>query len=429
MVFVPELGFDALWYHLTLPKLWLFKHQWYFPGGLLYYSVMPRLAETIAIPLISVSGYVGPKLIQYFSGLVCSYLIFKLINRFTTSKNLAWVAVNLFYFTWLVSWQSSSAYIDLFRTCLEFSALYFLITKPSSFIHAGIFLGLAIGTKYHSLATLLMFAVIFKNYKIIIPSLVLSLPWFVIAYHFTGNPIYPLLTPITAHAQMVGLSPDFFSPLSIFARILFAPLHLMFPFDDFFSPIIGLVYLLSLPNIFSRNIAHRTLALVSFLGTCLVLVTPPPSSRYLLVFVPAMIVSAVIFVSKIKTKYQQIFIILALLSTLFVLTARLYSFRKNLPFILGHQTQNEFLTQMSSRLPDTFVDSDNFVQDNLKDKKILIDKLHNLYYFPYNFDHTSWATNTADYDYLVTTDTDPSSTSAKLIHTNPIGIQIYKLGL
>ena len=41
-VFTPEIGFDALWYHLTLPKLWLLKHQWHFNGGLLYYSVMPR---------------------------------------------------------------------------------------------------------------------------------------------------------------------------------------------------------------------------------------------------------------------------------------------------------------------------------------------------------------------------------------------------
>src|SRR5262245_28880466 len=31
----PELGFDALWYHLTLPKLYLLNHEIFFiPGGL-----------------------------------------------------------------------------------------------------------------------------------------------------------------------------------------------------------------------------------------------------------------------------------------------------------------------------------------------------------------------------------------------------------
>src|SRR5262245_17284235 len=35
----PERGFDALWYHLTLPKLYLLNHSIFFiPGGLLYYS-------------------------------------------------------------------------------------------------------------------------------------------------------------------------------------------------------------------------------------------------------------------------------------------------------------------------------------------------------------------------------------------------------
>ena len=40
----PELGFDALWYHLTLPKIYLENHSINFlPGGLFYYSAMPKL--------------------------------------------------------------------------------------------------------------------------------------------------------------------------------------------------------------------------------------------------------------------------------------------------------------------------------------------------------------------------------------------------
>src|ERR1700691_819583 len=39
----PELAFDSLWYHLTLPKLYLLHHAVYhIPGGLLYYSDMPK---------------------------------------------------------------------------------------------------------------------------------------------------------------------------------------------------------------------------------------------------------------------------------------------------------------------------------------------------------------------------------------------------
>lgn len=109
-VFVPEIGFDALWYHLTLPKLWLFKHQWFFSGGLLYYSAMPRLAELIFIPLVGLSGYIGPKLVQFISGLGTCYLIYKISRNLGLNKLLSLLAVNLFYLTWLVSWQSGSAY-------------------------------------------------------------------------------------------------------------------------------------------------------------------------------------------------------------------------------------------------------------------------------------------------------------------------------
>src|SRR5579872_1096003 len=46
----PELGFDALWYHLPLPKLYLISHSIsYIPGGLLFYSTMPKLIELLYV--------------------------------------------------------------------------------------------------------------------------------------------------------------------------------------------------------------------------------------------------------------------------------------------------------------------------------------------------------------------------------------------
>ena len=44
----PELGFDALWYHLTEAKLfWHTKSLTPIPGNLLYWSGFPRLMELI----------------------------------------------------------------------------------------------------------------------------------------------------------------------------------------------------------------------------------------------------------------------------------------------------------------------------------------------------------------------------------------------
>src|SRR5579859_945597 len=60
----PELAFDALWYHLTLPKIYLLDHKiFYIPGGLFYYSAMPKLAEMIYIGALSLGNEITAKFV------------------------------------------------------------------------------------------------------------------------------------------------------------------------------------------------------------------------------------------------------------------------------------------------------------------------------------------------------------------------------
>lgn len=417
IVFTPEIGFDALWYHLTLPKLWLFKHQWYIPGGLLYYSVMPRLPETLFIPLVKFTGYIGPKFIQFLSGLGAAYLTFRLARLAKLSRTLAFFAMMTFYITWLVAWQSGSAYIDLIRTFLELLALIALI--KGKWVRGGIFLGLALGTKWLVLGSLAIYAVIF-GLQIVFPALLVAAPWFIIAYHFTGNPIYPVFEPFMAH--MIA------TPQLILKRLFLSPLVISKPPDDFLTPLAGLFLIFSLITIFkTKNHILKKLGLLAACGTFFTISIDPPSSRYLLPYFPAMIVSAFWFISKQKKVLRLAFYYLLLGSFVFVITLRLIAVKKYIPYLLGRETQEEFLYSLRGRLPDTFVDTDHFVTDNLNGSSILIDKLHNLYYFPYDFDHTSWATGTKVYDYLVTQGQDPTGVNGTLIHTNNMGIQIFRL--
>jgi hypothetical protein len=418
-VFTPEIGFDALWYHLTLPKLWLFKHQWHFSGGLLYYSVMPRLTETIYIPLIKFTSYIGPKLVQYLSALGIGLVIWKITSKLNLSFFMKSLAVSLFYCTWLVSWESGSAYIDLFRTFLEIAALYFLLFKSQKL--GGVFLGLAIGTKWLSLGSLAIYTLVFGS-GLLLPALLVASPWFLIAYHFTGNPVYPMFAPILQNSlASIG---------QIIKNFLLLPFVVTIPFDDFFSPMLFLLVIFSTLTLFSRHKQIRQISLVGILGAIFSVALNPPSSRYLLPFFPALIISSVYLASFLKVNLQKIFLSLTVISAFLILFLRLFATAKYLPFILGKEDQNAFLTQYSSRLPDTFIDSDSFVQKNLSpNSKILIDKLHNLYYFPYNFDHTSWAATDSGYDYLITKDTPPDSIHGQLLHTNTVGIQVYKLTL
>ncbi len=416
-IFTPEIGFDALWYHLTLPKLWLTNHQWFFKGGLLYYSVMPRLSETIFIPLIKLTGYVGPKFVQYLSGIGVCFLIWKITSKLKLSLVLRSIAVSIFYCTWLVSWQSGSAYIDLFRTFLETTALYFLIS--GSWKKGGIFLGLAVGTKLLALGSVAILALVF-GFPLILPALLLSLPWFIVAFKFTGNPVYPMFDSILHNS---------FSPIfPIVGRLLILPIALTFPFDDFISPLIFLLVILSSFSLFDKNKLIRKIALVGILGAAFSISLEPPSSRYFLPYFPAIVISAVALVGHFKARLQTVFVFICILSSVFILSLRVYADKKYLPFILGKQTQNEFLTEYSDRLPDTFIDSDSFVEKNIpKNSRILIDKLHNLYYFPFGFDHTSWISSPTGYDYFITIGTRPEEIKGELIHTNSLGIQVYKL--
>jgi len=414
-VFTPEIGFDALWYHLTLPKLWLMKKQWYFPGGLLYYSAMPRLAETVFIPLIAITGSIGPKFVQFASGLGTAFLTYKVARLIKINSYYSSLAAFSFYITWLVSWQSGSAYIDLIRTFLEIFSLWCLFR--GQWIKGGMLLGLAIGTKWLSLGSLFIYALVFGP-RIIFPALFVASPWFYLAFRFTLNPIYPLFEPFLSHTLP--------AVKAIIIRLFLSPLYLTKPVDDFLTPLSGVFFILCLFSFFRFSGKPRKIAAIGILGTFFSLLPNPPSSRFFLPYLPVVVISAFYFLSHQSNQVKRAFQYLLVLSFLLILSLRLIAFKKYTPYLLGLETQNQFLTRVSANLPDTFIDSDSFIKDNLKGKKILIDKLHNLYYFPYDFDHTSWVQDYHRYDYLVTS-AEMNNQGWELVHINQAGIRVYKI--
>ncbi len=415
-VFTPEIGFDALWYHLTLPKLWLLNNQYYFSGGLLYYSVMPRLTEWIFTPLIYFFGTTGPKFLQLLSGLGVCWLTYKIARAQNLGRNLSVLASCLFYISFLVSWQSSSGYIDLFRSFLEVSALYMFLSKKKTL--GAILLGLSLGTKWLALFSVVIYGLVF-GLSIIPISLLVALPWFVTSYMYTGNPVFPLFSSI--------LQNGFQTLFGTINNLFTAPVMFTFPFDDFISPVAGLLFSLAAVSLLFENTPRKKIIYLGLLGGLSTLVLNPPSARFFLPYYPAVIIAAMFFIQKMPLKLQNLFYSLFFLSAVAVVILRINSFRKNIDFLLGKQNTNQYLSSLSARLPDTFIDSDDFVKNNLAGQKIIIDKLHNLYYFPYSFDHTSWTQGTKGYNYLVTKNQDPKQVNGSLIHTNSVGIQIFKL--
>jgi hypothetical protein len=266
------------------------------------------------------------------------------------------------------------------------------------------------------------------NTAILGPALLIASPWFYIAYRFTHNPIFPLFENFNIYAQLNQVEANYYSLTNIIQRIILLPIQLTFPYNDFISPIIGIMFFLIIWTVI-KNSQIRKITLLAVLGAVSIQFLAPPSSRYLLVYLPAIAISTAFAIHSIKSEqikkyfFQAIFI-----SSLIILIARIGSLNKYFPYLSKQQNLNQFLTSQAQRLPNTFIDSNNFITENISpNSKILIDKLHNLYYFPFDFDHTSWLNPKTKYDYLITQDTNPENINGTLIHTNSLGIQVYKL--
>jgi len=92
----PELAFDALWYHLTIPKIFIQNESIFFiDGGLFYYSVMPKLIDLLYIPSIVFSSETGAKFTHFLFGIGTSIVIYLISRKFFDLK-LSLLAVIVF---------------------------------------------------------------------------------------------------------------------------------------------------------------------------------------------------------------------------------------------------------------------------------------------------------------------------------------------
>ena len=187
----PERGFDALWYHLPIPKIWLEAHKIFFIGGNLYYSAMPKL-----IDMLYVWGEMPAKLMHLAFGLLATAVTYKLARKWLEQK-WALLAAVIFYSNLVVGWQSITAYIDLGRTFFEVLAFYLLVNKK--IYKSAIVIGLAVASKIWAIGSLGILGVLValgmgwrKSVKFVILALVVAAPWYVFAWASTGNPIYPI---------------------------------------------------------------------------------------------------------------------------------------------------------------------------------------------------------------------------------------------
>ena len=392
----PELSFDALWYHLTLAKLYVAKHQiFHIPGGLLYYSSMPRLTEMLYTAALIFKDEILAKLIHWLFGILSAIALFKLLRRYLNTR-FSFLGTVIFYTLLVVGWQSTTAYVDLTRTFFELLALtyflHWLKEKGSWLWKSGLMMGLSLSTKHLGLETLLVFIALiilfsskkFKSLKSLIQfsgaSLGVVFPWYLLAFLNTGNPLYPLFT-------------DWFKAHQIgdWAVFLINPWQMTFRLDNLLTPVFLILLPLVLIKIWQEKRAIKITALYFLFGYVFWFLSPPSSARYLLPFIPALIFVCMKILASSKKAIQKIAIGAIVLACVLNLGSRMIATQKFLPVVLGKETKKEFLSQRLNFDYGDFYDVDGYFKENIKeDDLVLIYNIHNLYYVDFPFVHESW---------------------------------------
>lgn len=443
----PELSFDALWYHLTIPKIFIEEHRiFHIPGGLFYYSLMPKLSEMLFIPALMFGNEIIAKLIQWVFGILTSFVIYKISRKYFDEK-LSILSSLIFYSSLVVAWESTTAYVDLIRVFFESMALWgfleFYRSKNKKWlIESSVMVGLAISTKINALATIPIFIVLIflgnKNKKIVLKesviyfiiSILIASPWFFFSYLSTGNPVFPFFSNHLKDLQGSLISLSLLNPIVIFKTYF----NLFLKAADPITP----VYIVLLPILFLqlKKINKEQKLIAIYVVLALILWYPFAQiggSRFILPYLPAFSILTVFAISNTKSillrKYLIGFIILVCFITV---GYRGIANARYLPVILGQESKEEFLSRNLNFDFGDFYDADGWFSENIKEgDRVLLYGFHNLYYVKFPFIHNSYAIEGEKFNYIATQDSilPKKFSNWNLIYANELtNVRVYSLG-
>lgn len=207
----PEIGFDSLWYHLEMGKIYLAEHSIVFFSGdstLAPAAVMPRLTDLIYTYAMSFKiSDLTPKLIHFTFLVLTTALLYQFVIKATKSRPPALFAVLFLLLIQPIQNLSGTAYIDLatlFYATATFYLFYFWYEKNERdlFIPSAVFCGICLSIKLWNLALLPIYIIfvliktkkVSQMLKFLAISVVFVLPFLIEAYVLTGNPIFPVLS-------------------------------------------------------------------------------------------------------------------------------------------------------------------------------------------------------------------------------------------
>lgn len=395
LLLAPEVGFDALWYHLTIPKIYLETGQVGFLGrDLFYYSMMPRLAEMVYGFGLAITplGFI-PRLLHYLFGLFWFLATYAFLRLFL-NRRISFLAALVTYSSSLVTHLSGTAYIDLitsFYAVMSFYGLFsYLKTRDEvKLTFAAIFMGFCLATKLYALflfgtlILVLIFTVKFRSLlRFAAISLIITLPFYLQAYFLTGNPIYPILSVPDSGLLMYLQGNANFKEwiLNSWWKSLPYLLKKVLIFD--FTPIFILILLVPWLVKF-RKILIPTVTLGIFFIFWSLLPTHEP--RYFLVVLPLL---ALIFGYLFENLKSTWYFYLVVFGIIVNLVMNLKSQSQPLKVAFGMESATTYL-QKSLPVELNYLPTNKSVSRVVGSSKVMTANIHNLFYI--NFPFVDWS--------------------------------------
>ncbi len=213
---VPPVSKDALVHHLAVPKLYL-KHGGIYEIPFMDFSYYPMNLDLLYMIPLYFGNDIAPKFMHFTFAILTAWLIFYYLRRRTNSV-YGLIGAVFFLSIPIIVKLSVTVYADLGEIFFSFAAIVLILEwlkrdfKIKFLVYSGIMCGLALGTKYNGLVTLVILTLfvpfLYSRYGakegsgfirpvkqgmiFLFISLLVFSPWMIRNYRWKSNPVYPL---------------------------------------------------------------------------------------------------------------------------------------------------------------------------------------------------------------------------------------------
>lgn len=368
----PPWDYDSLMYHLEGPRRFLESGRIIFIPDI-WQANGPFLIEMLFGIGLAFQNDTFPKLVHLAFGILLGLSTFSFAHRYLSQKH-AWIALAILLGTGILPIWASWAYVDLAWALYEFLALYSItiwlsnIENRQFLLIAGLFSGMAMGTKYLAIAGTVLITIwviwesrnfpvkriISSSLRFLAIATLISAPWWIKNALLTGNPIYPFIftsstwdsnriTLLMSYLQSFGTGRTLWDYLLLPVNIyLFNNNFSTFPFE-----VPSLLFPISIIYITQRN--NRILNKIGLYASAMFCIwaAGTQQTRFLLPIFPILsILSSSVLLSIPSMRHRRaiaIGLVGGACITAIILQGLYFYNVKPLSVIIGQETKNDFL--------------------------------------------------------------------------------------